>query len=465
MLRQPETELADHHTWLELKTIYDEAPIGLAVIDTEFRFRRINAMLAEINGVPAEAHIGKTIREIVPAAGDFGEDIVRRIVAEGKAIRNIEIEAETSAQPGVLRSFVEHWTPIKDQDGAVVAVNVVVEETTERKAYERTIDESSKRLSSALRIGKLGVFEQTLAPPSTRYWDRIARRIAGIPSNQEVTDELFWDLVHPEDIEAVKALRVGIESRTAPRQVEAEYRIVRLIDKSVRWVNVSIETVVENDKPYKILGIVRDVTDAKLTIEREKLLSQEVNHRAKNLLAVVQAIASQTSRNDKSADEFAQEFTSRLLSLARSHDLVVRNDWKGINIAELVSSQLFHFKSLVGDRILMTGTQILVSPRAAQDRGMAINELVTNAAKYGALSNSDGCVLIGWDVVASRSKFQMSWIEFDGPAVSPPAKTGFGTRVITRMLESSLDAAVTLEFQETGLQWRLEAPASSVVST
>ena len=459
-----EHALTSHQAWSELATIYDEAPVGLAVIDASYRFVRINARLAEINGIAAEDHIGRTIREVVPTLGDFGEDLVNRVIAGGRAIRNLEVEGETAAQPGKKRSFIEHWSPLKDADGKVIAVNVVVEEVTDRKDADQRIAESERRLAAALRIGKLGVFEQTLQPHPNRYWDSLARRIWGIGEEQEITDDLFWSLVHPDDLDSVRAFRKSIDEATEPRRFDAEYRIFRLSNNAMRWVSVSLDLVFEDGKPHKLLGIVQDITEQKVAAERDQFLIREVNHRAKNLLAVVQAIAAQTSRNQTSADTFSREFANRLVSLSNSHDLVARSNWTGVSMAELVSTQLLHLKSLVGHRILVKGQQFLITPKAAQDIGMAIHELTTNAAKYGALSNSNGCVLIGWNVTSDEyPQFQMSWIEFDGPSVSSSGEAGFGTLVITRMLETSLKATVSLQYQPSGLQWTLQAPADSVV--
>lgn len=453
-------------TWSELQTIYNEAPVGLAVIDTEFRFKRINARLAEINGMSPEAHIGRTIREVVPALGDFGEALIRQIVAEGQAIHNIEIQGETAAHPGTTRSFIEHWSPLKGVDGKVVAVNVVVEETTEKEAAEQRIEESERRLAAALRIGKLGVFEQTLRPHPVRYLDCLARSIWGVGDSEEISDDLFWSSVHPDDLELVNAFRKSIDESTSPDRFEIEYRIFRRSNNAMRWVAVSLEVIFDAGKPHKLVGIVQDITDRRLAIERDKFLVREVNHRAKNLLAVVQAIASQTSRNQKTTDVFSRDFANRLVSLSNSHNLVVRSNWRGVHMAELVSTQLFHFKAFIGHRVLVTGPQIQISPKAAQDIGMAVNELATNAAKYGALSNSEGCVLIGWNVTSDKDpQFQMSWIELDGPIVKPPLDTGFGTLVITRMLQSSLDATISLQYHQSGLQWMLQAPKDCIISS
>lgn len=465
MVKRLDDDPSTQQAWSEIHTIYNEAPIGLAVIDAEFRFKRINATLAEINGVPAEAHIGRTIREVVPALGDFGESIVRQIISTGQAVRNLEVEGETAAQPGVIRTFTEHWSPLKNADGDVVAVNVVVTETTERKAAEQKLLESERRLAAALKAGKLGVFEQTLKPTPHRYWDPLARRIWGLDDVQPISDATFWNSIHPEDLDAVKAFRDSIDTASAPGHFEAEYRILRVRDRAVRWIAVSLDLIFDKDGPQKILGIVQDITNRNLASERDKFLVREVNHRARNLLEVVQVIASQTTRSPLSPEAFAQGFADRLVSLSSSHNLLVQSNWSGVSLYELITTQLAHYKAFIGRRILMTGPQLMISAKSVQDIGMAIHELVTNASKYGALSNEDGYVLIGWNVsVGEDAQFQLSWIELDGPAVIPPNHTGFGTLVTNRMLQSSLQATVVAQYLQSGLQWMLQAPKNYVIS-
>ena len=237
-------------------------------------------------------------------------------------------------------------------------------------------------------------------------------------------------------------------------------------DRAVRWVAVSLDLIFDKDGPQKIVGIVQDITNRNLASERDKFLVREVNHRAKNLLAVVQAIASQTTRNLLTPENFAEEFADRLVSLSNSHNLLVQSNWSGVNLYALISAQLAHHKTLIGGRILMTGPQLMISAKSAQDIGMAIHELASNASKFGALSNQDGCVLIGWNVSeGENAQFQMSWVELDGPAVVPPNHTGFGSFVTNRMLQSSLQATVVAQYHQSGLQWMLQAPKDYVVST
>ncbi len=210
--------------------------------------------------------------------------------------------------------------------------------------------------------------------------------------------------------------------------------------------------------------IMRDVTERKRLEEHTRLLMGEVNHRAKNMLAVVQSIARQTAATK--AEDFIGRFGERIQALSASQDLLVQNEWKGVDIAALVQSQLAHFQELIGTRIALKGPSFLISAAAAQTIGMALHELCTNASKFGALSNADGRLEVSWSLVRAGKQeeaFEISWREDGGPAVRAPAKRGFGSIVIQRLAKESLDAEIDLDFAASGLFWRLHCPVKEVV--
>ncbi len=189
---------------------------------------------------------------------------------------------------------------------------------------------------------------------------------------------------------------------------------------------------------------------------------REVDHRSKNLLAVVQAIVRQTARTG-TPDEFVELFSERIRGLAAGQDLLVGNRWKGVALLELARSQLAHFKDALGSRVKLHGAAIELHASAAQTVGMVIHELATNAAKYGALSNESGYVLLDWSI--EHGSFAMAWSERGGPPVAQPKRKGFGHTVLVRMAEEALDAEVSLDFAPEGLRWRLRCPAENVQKT
>jgi two-component sensor histidine kinase len=188
--------------------------------------------------------------------------------------------------------------------------------------------------------------------------------------------------------------------------------------------------------------------------ERERLLKREVNHRAKNLLSLVDAIAHQTAA--RNPEHFAERFSERIQALSANQDLLVRNEWKGVEIKNLVRAQLAHFADLIGSRIAIDGPKLRLKADGAQAIGLALHELATNAGKYGALSTDKGCVDIRW--AADGEIFTMSWTEHEGPLVSAPQRRGFGAVVTREMAERSVDGRVELDYAPPGVTWRLTCP-------
>lgn len=216
----------------------------------------------------------------------------------------------------------------------------------------------------------------------------------------------------------------------------------------------------QSETPIGTVIEVDDITERKKTDRQLLLMMREVNHRSRNMLAVVQAIASQTaSRSDPR--EFAATLNERLQSLAANHDLLVRNDWQSIDLSKLVTSQLKPLGGAMFERIEVSGPSIQLSPEAAQAIGLALHELGTNAVKYGALS-CDGYVRVEWEIL-DGDRLSMRWSESGGPEVKVPTRKGFGSMLIAEMIEMSLHGEVVLDFDPGGLRWELTAPLFTVL--
>jgi two-component sensor histidine kinase len=195
-------------------------------------------------------------------------------------------------------------------------------------------------------------------------------------------------------------------------------------------------------------------------VEHVHALMSEVRHRAKNTLNLVQAIARQTATG--SPETFITRFNDRIRALASYQDLLVQGEWNGVELDELVRAQLAHLTDQIGSRIITHGVaRQRLNAAAAQVIGLALNELATNAVKYGALSTAAGRVEIGWEV--SGGALEITWTERNGPPVKPPHQHGFGTTIITSLPKMTIDGQAQLDFAPSGVSWHLTCPAVNVL--
>jgi PAS domain S-box-containing protein len=205
------------------------------------------------------------------------------------------------------------------------------------------------------------------------------------------------------------------------------------------------------DASGAVVGIFvqgHDVTDAVRSAERQKLMIDELNHRVKNTLATVQSIAMQTARSHTDPRTFADGFQARLLALSHTHDLLTRSHWEGADLGAILQHETEAHGS---HRVSVNGPRVALPPAAALSLGMIFHELATNAAKYGALSGPDGRILVDWSVAdQTRPRLQLIWREIGGPAVTPPDRKGFGSRLIERNVRHDLAGEVELDYARDG---------------
>lgn len=188
---------------------------------------------------------------------------------------------------------------------------------------------------------------------------------------------------------------------------------------------------------------------------------RELQHRVKNMMAVVQSLCRQTMRECETKEEFEKQFSARLSSYSKSIDLLVAGNWLDIDMADLVHAQLSTFGGLDGIQIAATGPKLRISGQGAHILGLALHELATNAVKYGSLSVPEGRVAIEWSMSETNSspRFCLVWQETGGPAVSHPAHRGFGSRIIEKFCASALSGKTQFQFLPDGVRWSIDAPA------
>lgn len=399
------------------------------------------------------------------------DEILRRAIAdmvEADEIPRIEPEAAKLAGGKVVLS---EWR-LRRKDGSVFVGEIlarrlpgrrfqgIVRDITDRKRAEDRLRESEERFR--------GIYEY--AGTGIAILDLKGRFLSCNPAYSAIVgyteDELrqlnFRRLIYPEDREA----NLAEAKRPFQQQIPSFQLLNRYVRKDGKpvWVQMHVSLLRDSSgTPINAIVLVTDMTERKRYEEHIDLLLHEVNHRSKNMLALVQAVARQTLAANP--DEFIGRFGERIQALAASQDLLVKNDWRGVDLEELVRSQLAHFKDLIGTRIGVKGPHLLISASAAQTLGMALHELATNAGKYGALFAAEGRVDIEWSLSSTEAAgegFAISWRETGGLPVFEPRKRGFGSTVLCRMAERSLEAKADLNFAPAGLQWRLECAVSEV---
>jgi PAS domain S-box-containing protein len=365
--------------------------------------------------------------------------------------------------------------PLPPSESPVAEVDTLMAELRRTAAKRPTAEQDLQASKDQLQVSK-DHLQLALNATQLGWWhyDPLRSVISGDARFKEIFDvtsdrisiEDLMGRVHPHDVERFRANREAVLDPANPNPyIHHQYR-VRRRDGTVRWVESYGLAYFEGAGPQRRVaslgGTVQDITERKDREEKEHLLMREVNHRAKNMLSVVDSIAHQTAA--RSPEDFVERFSERIQALSANQDLLVRNQWQGVDVEDLVRAQLAHFADLIGSRIAVHGDKLRLNPASAQAIGLAIHELATNAGKYGALSIDKGRVDIGWRITNGNT-FILSWTEREGPPVTAPKQRGFGTIVMEAMAERSVGGTVDLDYAPSGVIWRLTCPATKVLES
>ena len=311
---------------------------------------------------------------------------------------------------------------------------------TEPTAYEAVLEAVLESITDAFYA--LG--------PDWRYviFNRAAERYFGVDRDQVLGRTI--DEVFPQGRGTYFELRM----KAAMERGEASSFEIGSRLRPDRTLNLGITPV----RGGGVAVTLTDITEQRALEERRRLLVNELNHRVKNTLATVQAIAAQ-SLQDVPA-ETRERFTGRLMALARANDVLVADEWRGGTLAAIAAQVASPFAEQGDRRFVVEGPEVHLPPKAAVAMALALHELATNAAKYGGLSTPQGCVELRWTV--DESFLRLSWRESGGPPVAPPERAGFGARLIRRGLAVELQADVELDYAADGFACRVTAPASAL---
>jgi PAS domain S-box-containing protein len=343
----------------------------------------------------------------------------------------------------------------------------VVQDITTRVEARDEILSRDQRLRVATTIAKLGIFEWHMLEDQAIWENEHMYEIFGhAPEDGTIgKNEFLNDILHPDDRAAVrhaisKALRED-------RILQIGGRIRRKSDGAWRTIDMAgrFERDAPGRLPRRLIGVVADVTDRRIAEERQSLLIRELHHRVKNTLATVQAIVGSTARTASSIEDFYEAFVGRIKSLAHTHAVLTEDTWQTASLANLLLSELKPYAEVSVEggaegRISLEGPPIDLPSEIAVPIGMAIHELTTNAAKYGALSNRTGRVAVTWSLEPGGAAgiLRFHWRESGGPPVKPPSRQGFGSRLLQRVLITQVQAEVETDYDPGGFSLTMRAP-------
>jgi PAS domain S-box-containing protein len=446
--------------------ILEVLPIATCICDAAGRILQYNRRAVELWGRAPQP--GQTHDQFFAQYRFFGvegERLPRSKLAEalrtGQSLRNEEVTVERADGTSVV--VLLNIDPLVNAQGKLIGVINCFQDVTERKRMVDALDRSQQdlrqqqeRWSATYEHAAIGIVEVDAEGRFLRINEAICS-ITG-SSREELLGSRLYAQTHPGDRD--------VDEDLYRRQVAGDIGFYSLEKRFVRkdgrviWISVRSSTVRDINGSFLYgVRVVQDITDRKEAEERQKLLIDELNHRVKNTLATVQSLATQTARGTDSPEAFRSAFEGRLIALSQAHDQLTRRHWKGADLRDIVEAATAPYDGRARDQIVFEGEDITVTPRVALTLALAMHELSTNAAQYGALSVPEGRIAVRWHLQRSAKPIlRIEWRERDGPPVHEPARRGFGSRFIEGSVAAELQGTAKLAFERPGLVCTMEIP-------
>jgi two-component sensor histidine kinase len=444
-----------------LEQLFEQAPGFIAVLSgPDHVFELTNAAYRDMVG--NRDFLNRPVREVFPDLDGQGFFELLDSVYKTRTPhigRRVPISFQSGDSPARTAFLDFVYQPIMDAVGTVSGIFVQGTDVTDLHEAEVALRNKDLQLTLALDAANIGVWECTVEDGRfvNLQEDERAARMLNRDLDTEPDFEAFSSRVHPDDR---LALHESARAALAPDGdgiLDVEYRMLALPDAPEHWIHARAQAV-KVDGVTKFVGTVRDVSDIKDGEARQEMVRGELQHRIKNLLAMVSAISVQTLRGDDIADR-REAFNARLHVLAQAQDMLMLGATESAGIHDTIRRALAPHDGAVS-RFGIEGPEFLMNPKQTLSMALSVHELATNAMKYGALSNEHGRVRISWTLEEAgdgSSRLFFTWREEGGPAVNDPASKGFGSRLISRVLAADFNGEVRINYPPRGVVCELTA--------
>jgi PAS domain S-box-containing protein len=460
-----EAERARRQSEERLAATYEAATIGIAEADETGRLLRVNDALCKMLGRSREQLLSMTFLDYTDKDAREADMALYARQVRGE-LDSYALRKQARGPDGAVVHLDVYSSSVRDAAGQFLYGVRVVQDVTEAKRMEDQIRDSERHMRNLLEALPAAVYT---TDPNGRitFYNKACVEMAG--RTPQIGDEwcVTWRLYTADGAPLPHdqcPMAVALKENRPVRGVEA---LAERPDGTL--VPFTPYPTPLHDSDGKLVGAINmlvDTTERKRAETRQKILIDELNHRVKNTLATVQSLAVQTARHADDLEDFSWRFERRLLALARAHDLLTKRHWENAPLEFLTREVLSALVPCTAERVEIHGPSLTLNPSAALSLTMALNELATNAVKYGALSSESGALSLTWAVRenAEQPTVDLNWHERGGPPVTPPTRRGFGTRLMERCIEWDLGGELDLVFEPHGLRCRMSIPSSRIAS-
>jgi PAS domain S-box-containing protein len=448
--------------------LWDALPIAIYVCNADGRVVGFNRRASELWGrspsADEELLFGAAARVFTPEGTpvEIADHPMRRVLRFGEPLRDATFIMERA--DGRRTTVLVNISPMFDDDGVITGAVNCFQDITQQSVIsqslrraEAALREQDQRLAATYEHVDIGIAEVDAGGRLTRVNEAICS-ITGY-SREELLFSSIMDRTHPDDV-ARDRLNFRQQITGGYDRYSIEKRFIRK-NGEVIWVSVTSSSVCDDAGDFLYgVRVVQDVTQRKLSEERQMALRDELDHRVKNTLATVQSLAAHTLCGPDVAEQPRRAFEARLLALARTHDQLTRQRWQSADFVDTVEDIVAPYRTGQSSRVRACGPSVLLRPQTILTLAMVMHELVTNAVKYGALSSANGTLALDWQVAGADEKrtLLIEWRESGGPAARPPERKGFGSKLLEWGIVREMDGRVDVAFEPSGFRASIEIP-------